>query len=160
MKKILLTLLLLMPPALLFAEAHETMRADAAIRLLEPLKPDAIELGSGPVEIFVFIDPNCKFSRQFVGMIRDSEKMLTNYHYYFFLYGLARLQSEKAIETIYAAAVPDEAMVGYMLDAKSMQSIQTRPSVPLQRIERIKAAAEAIGVDRRPYMILNKKKSP
>lgn len=143
-----------------FAHAQEAMSTASALRLLEPLKPDAIELGNGPVEIFVFIDPNCKFSRQFIDAIHRNEKMLGNYHYYLFLYGLPRLKSDKAIAAIYAAALPEKAMIDYMLEAKNMENIEPRSPVPPPRIERIKAAAEAIGVDRRPYMILKKKKSP
>ena len=131
------------------------------LRQLQPLRSDAIELGKGPVDVYVFIDPNCPRSREFVGMIYESEKMQRLYHYYFFLYSLPHFGSGAIVNAIYAAASPKETMLAYMVGHKPLPGLSrlTPPAVQA-KIFRIANTAEAIGVDKRPYLILDKKKTP
>jgi hypothetical protein len=131
------------------------------LRQLQPLRGDAIELGKGPVDVYVFIDPNCPHSRDFVGMIYESAKMRTLYHYYFFLYSLPHFGSSAVINAIYADASPREAMLSYMVGHKPLPKLSrlTPPAVQA-KVARIANTAKAIGVDKRPYLILDKKKKP
>jgi hypothetical protein len=131
------------------------------LSMLRQLRGDAIELGSGPVDVYVFIDPNCPHSHDFLEMVVDSDKMQRRYHYYFFLYALPIFRSSGIINAIYAAPSPREAMLGYMLAHRHLAKLSrmTPPAVDA-RVTRISNTAEAIGVDKRPYLIIDRKKRP
>lgn len=156
--RLFLSALLFVP---LFAGGAAKPPPEEMLRQLQPLRTDAIELGEGPVDVYVFIDPNCPHSREFVGMIEESEKMRRLYHYYFFLYSLPHFGGGAVINAIYAAASPKEAMLAYMVARKPLPGLSrlTPPAVQA-KIFRIANTARAIGVDRRPYLILDKKKTP
>ncbi|WP_345970520.1 hypothetical protein WCX72_01710 [Sulfurimonas sp. HSL1-6] len=125
------------------------------------IKGDAIELGNGPTDVYAFIDPRCPHSRDFVGMITESDKMQRRYHYYFFLYAHPMFKSGAVINAIYNAPRPKEAMLDYMLRRSALPKLNrlTPPAIHV-KVTRIRKAAEQIGVDKRPYLILDKKKQP
>jgi len=134
---------------------------EVVLPLLKSLRIDAIELGNGPTDVYVFIDPNCPHSRDFLGMISENKKMQTRYHYYFFLYALPHFGSSAVINAIYADASPKKAMLSYMLKHERLAKLSrlTPPAVQA-KVARINVTAEAVGVDKRPYLILDKKKNP
>jgi len=158
--KVLLPVLLFIP---LLAGESVSLPAikppELVLPLLISLRSDAIELGKGPIDVYVFIDPNCPHSRDFLGMISDNQKMLSRYHYYFFLYALPHFGSSAVINAIYADASPKDAMLSYMLRHQRLTKLSrlTPPAVQA-KVARIIVTAEAIGIDRRPYLILDKKK--
>ena len=159
--RLLLSVILFIP---LFA-AGEADKAkptqNMVLQRLAGLRADAIELGQGPVDVYVFIDPNCPRSRDFVAMVSESEKMRRLYHYYFFLYSLPHFGSSAIVNAIYADASPKETMLSYMIGRQPLTGLNrlTPPAVQA-KILRIGNTAKAIGVDKRPYLILDKKKSP
>lgn len=154
-------------PVLLFlclvtaAQAASKPSEQETLTMLRQLKGDAIELGNGPVDVYVFIDPNCPHSHDFLEMVVDSDKMQRRYRYYFFLYALPIFRSNGIINAIYAAPSPREALLGYMLSHKHLAKLSrmTPPAVDA-RVTRISNTAKAIGVDKRPYLIIDKKKRP
>ena len=129
--------------------------------MLRQMRGDAIELGSGPVDAYVFIDPNCPHSHDFLEMVVESDKMRRLYRYYFFFYALPHFGSSAIINAIYAAPSPRDAMIGYMLRHEHLVKLtrMTPPAVQA-KVARIGNTAEAIGVDKRPYLIIDKKKRP
>ena len=94
-------------------------------------------------------------------MISESDRMQRRYHYYFFLYAHPMFKSGAVINAIYNAPVPKEAMLDYMLGRAPLPKLNrlTPPAIHV-KVTRIKAAAERIGVDKRPYLILDRKKQP
>jgi hypothetical protein len=157
---LLLSVVLFVP---LFAAGGGKIKSPppTVLQQLEPLRSDAIELGSGPVDVYVFIDPNCPHSRDFLGMISESAKMRRRYHYYFFLYALPHFGSSAVINAIYADASPKTALLSYMLKHKPLTRLSrlTPPAVQA-KVLRIENTAKAIGVTKRPYLILDKKHTP
>ena len=153
----------LLLPVLLFnmvlhadtAQKHPSRPLSELLPLLIPLEADALELGTGPVNVYVFIDPRCPHSREFVAFIAESDKMRRRYHYHFFLYELKRFHSAGIIAAIYNAVDPLQAMLRYMTTVDTLQPAEASDSTHA-RIERIAKTAEAIGVYKRPYLILNK----
>jgi len=129
--------------------------------LLIALRGDAVEIGSGPTDVYTFIDPRCPHSRDFVSMITESDKMQRLYHYYFLLYAHPMFKSEAVINAIYNAPDPKKAMLDYMLSRAPLAKLNrlTPPAIHV-KVARIKKAAEQIGVDKRPYLIIDKKKQP
>ena len=160
--KLLMTALMFVP---LLAEGNpptgpKPTQADV-LKQLKPLRADAIELGTGAVDVYAFIDPNCPHSREFLGMIVESEKMQQRYHYYFFLDSLPHFGSGGVVNAIYASPSPKETMLAYMVERRPLQGLSrlTPPAVQA-KILRISNTADAVGVDKRPYLILDKKKTP
>lgn len=160
MKKIvsfaLLPLLLFCLPLQAATTAKQPSKPLAELlALLQPLEPDAMELGSGPVDVYVFVDPQCPHSREFVAFIAESDKMRRRYRYHFFLYELKRFHSAGVIAAIYGAADPLRAMLRHMTQGKAVVSVKASAATQA-KIVRIAEAAETIGVNKRPYLILNK----
>ncbi len=127
-----------------------------AIALVHPIESLAIQYGTGNVKAYIFVDPKCPHSRDFLSMIYDSDKMRSIYHYYIFFFELKRLHSHDLIGTIYASSTPLQQTLGVMVGKKKIKELKSFPTNVNERIEAIAAVAEAIGVNKRPYLILNK----
>ncbi|MEJ2499590.1 MAG: hypothetical protein P8Y65_00390 [Campylobacterales bacterium] len=152
---VLLPLLLFYLPFCAAAEASK--EPAAALPLLEPLKRDAIEIGEGAKDAYVFVDPKCLKSADFLDAIRENATLRKQFHYYIFLYDMPQAPSEEVINAVYTAASPKEAMFTYMLEHKRLsKETNETPAAAQERIRRIKKAAEQIGIDKTPYLIVNK----
>lgn len=137
------------------ASEHPKKPFSVLMPLLEPIVPDAMLLGHGPVDVYVFVDPECPHSREFVTFIAESAKMQSRYRYHFYLLELPRFHSQEIINAIYAAPSPLEAMIAHMTKQTRMTPVESQGAAA-GKIARIKAAADTIDVYKRPYLILNK----
>jgi len=153
MKKIIFSLLLM--ATLLTAEetqAHRHLSYDKTMALLHSIKGEAIVLGTGKTEVYVFVDPLCPHSRKFMTMVSRNGKMLTKYKYYIFLYSIPRLKSEAVVAAIYASEKPDDLLLKIMVDK---QTLQTRTGGPAcKTVADIAFVAGALDVYKRPYIIV------
>lgn len=155
MNTVLLQLLMFFLPASAVAEASK--EPSVVLPLLEPLKSDAIEIGEGERDAYVFVDPKCLKSRDFLDTIRENTALRKRFHYYIFLYDMPQVPSAEVINAVYSAASPKDAMFTYMLERKRLSQDENRtPESAKKRILRIKNAAERIGIDRTPYLIVDK----
>jgi hypothetical protein len=151
--------LMVLIPLLLNADglqAHKRLSYERTMPLLESIKKDAIVLGEGKTEVFVFVDPLCPYSRKFMTMVTRNEKMLKKYRYYVFLYSIPRLHSEAMVSTIYASKKPGELLVRVMVDKAHVDAGMVEAS--RQKVEDIAAVAREIDVYKRPYLIVAKQK--
>lgn len=135
------------------AKELSTPQVSALIRPIESL---AIQYGTGDIKAYIFLDPKCPHSRDFLSMIHDNDKMRSIYRYYIFFYELKRLHSHDLIGTIYASQAPLQQTLGVMVGEKEIEELRSFPAKVNERIEAIAAVAEAIGVNKRPYLILKK----
>jgi hypothetical protein len=126
------------------------------ITFIRPIEPLAMQFGTGSIKAYVFVDPKCPHSRDFLSMIYDSDKMRSTYHYYIFFYELKRLKSHDLIGTIYASSSPLLKTFGVMVGGKEMEELKAFPAKVEDRIDSIESVAEAIGVNKRPYLIIKK----
>lgn len=122
---------------------------------LQSIEHHALIMGNGPIKTYVFIDPMCPNSKNFVALIHESEKMRSKYTYYFFLYELKRFKSASLIAQIYSANNPLETMQKVMIEEKAL-SFPPKLSVSAKIVD-ISHAAEAIDVYKRPYLIMLKR---
>jgi hypothetical protein len=132
------------------------MTAAQMVTFIRPIEPLAMQFGTGTIKAYVFIDPKCPHSRDFISMIYDNEKMRSNYHYYIFFYELKRLQSHDLIGTIYSSSSPLLKTFGVMVGGKEMEELKSFSAKVEDRIDSIESVAEAIGVSKRPYLIIKK----
>ncbi len=134
----------------------QLLSPEATLKLLEPLKPYAIVIGSGPKEVHSFIDPYCSLSQEYLGFLYARHgAMLQKYTIYLYLYELPRKHSAKIIETLLDSDMQETMLRAVMLQHETM--IETGDGNSSEAVEMIAQAAEKIGVNKRPYIIINGK---
>lgn len=134
---------------------HAKLPLSVSLPYLTNLESDALTLGNGVTKVYVFVDPFCPHSRNFLSMIAESEKMQERYSYYIFLYTLPRMKSEAMVSTIYASEKPLETLLDVMV-----RHVDVTPAVYVNvgdKVKRIAEVAKKIDVYKRPYLIMVKK---
>lgn len=127
------------------------------IALIEPIENLAMIYGEGDKKVYVFVDPKCPHSRDFISMLHENEKMRKTYRYYIFFYELKRFNSYNLITTIYASADPLQKTLEVMV-AESEPSLSTHFDPKIKaKIDTIAEVAAKIDVSKRPYLIIAKK---
>ena len=136
--------------------AAKDMTAAQIVNFIRPIEPLAMQFGTGNIKAYVFVDPKCPHSRDFLSMIYDNDKMRNTYHYYIFFYELKRFQSHNLIGTIYSSSSPLLKTFGVMVGGKEIEERSSFSAKVEDRIASIESVAEAIGVNKRPYLIIKK----
>jgi len=153
MKEIILTLCLL--SGSIFAKTeHNILPYDTSFALFQSIEDDAIILGSGEKQIFVFIDPLCPFSCKFIKMVSKRKKMLSKYQYHLFLYPIPRLKSDDVIASIYQSSQPLKKLLATMIDKKIEKT--SLDSFTQRKMLRIATVAQKMDVYKRPYIFIVK----
>lgn len=128
---------------------HETLAA------LEKIKPYAIVFGEGTQEIHVFIDPYCPFAKKYLSLLLTKrEQNFKENSYYFYLYKLKQKESKAAIQTILSAEDKREMLIEIMINDDFF--IDENIGVEA-KINAIADVAKKIGVNKRPYILVNGK---
>lgn len=130
--------------------------AKQKIALLQPIEHYAIQYGEGNIKVYVFVDPKCPHSQDFISMISESSKMRSIYRYYIFLYELKRFNSHNLIGTIYASPSPLQRMLDVMAGKKEIDTASEVESKIEEKINDIEHVCEQIDVSKRPYLIIAK----
>lgn len=117
------------------------------------LEEDAITFGSGPNQVYVFIDPMCSKSKDYISLISTEEKLLKKNSYYVFLHRLEKFKSDKLINYIYESESPKEALLELIITDELIESQQVVQSVQEKRT-RIDKVADSTGMTRRPYLLI------
>lgn len=155
MYKILLLTLLL--NCFLVANDEDTIQTpsyDEQIQLLHTIQNEAIVYGFGVQKVHVFIDPWCRYSRQFISMISKNKKMLSKYRYYLYLYSIPRLHSQNAIAAVYSANEPLEILLKIMLnDDKRVVAVNKQTQL---KVDAITDIAKKVHVTKRPFLLIEK----
>jgi len=126
------------------------------IALLQPIEHDAIIYGEGEKKVYVFVDPKCPHSRDFMTMINENTKMRNIYRYYIFFYELKRFRSHDLIAAIYASPSPLQRTLEVMVGNKEIPT-DTRIDPKIEsKIEDIARVADTIEISKRPYLIIMK----
>jgi len=133
-----------------------TLTTGEIAALIRPIEHHAMEYGEGKIKAYVFIDPKCPYSRSFISMIHDNQKMLGMYHYYIFFYELKRFNTHKTIGTIYAAPSPLNAMFEIMVAGKKVKPLIVLSPQVEEKIGDIESVAQQLNVTKRPYLIIAK----
>lgn len=148
-----LLLLLVLNIADGFAADSSTARM---VSLIRPLERYAMQYGEGDIKAYVFVDPKCPHSRDFISMIHDNQKMRGIYRYYIFFYELKRFDSHKLIGTIYTSSSPLQKMLEVMVAGKEIEQLSSFSPQIEEEISDIESVAMELGVNKRPYLIIAK----
>jgi hypothetical protein len=153
MQKLLLVLLAAMLSYSLSAEEPGETR-----ELLASIKPLAMKIGSGKREVYVFVDPVCPRSRQFIAAVSESQKLQSQNSYYVFLYPQPKFHSEALVETIYESPDPLVMMKKVMIEGHVPDC--TEEQTQQKKIETIAVFGRGLKMQRRPYLIIFEPNSP
>jgi glutaredoxin len=126
--------------------------------LLQPIEHHAMQYGEGTIKVYVFVDPKCPHSQDFISMLFESPKMRSIYRYYIFFYELKRFKSHGLIETIYAAPSPLQRMLEVMVGKNKIDTVREVDPRIEEKIEEIEQIAAQVGVSKRPYLIIAKER--
>ena len=149
----IIVLLLMLSVVDSFAAELSTARMVSMIR---PLERYAMQYGEGDIKAYVFVDPKCPHSRDFISMIHDNKKMRGIYRYYIFFYELKRFDSHKLIGTLYASSSPLQKMLEVMVGGKEIEPLTSLSPQIEEEISDIESVAVELGVNKRPYLIIAK----
>lgn len=138
---------------------HKKMSLAEAIPLFEYIKESEIIIGTGPDDIYVFIDPICPHSRAFISLIHDSENMQKKYKYHIWLYRLPKFQSTPYIYTIYNKNGSDRLALLYDIMVKESKILPEKPKNIdiINNYKKIESIAIQMDIYKRPYLFVNKK---
>ena len=158
MKKIILTIVyLLCLSTILSAKSNlAKLPLSQSLPILQEIKNYSIKIGSGKSEIYVFVDPLCPHSRDFMDLIIHSKKMQSRYSYYVFLYELERFNSLEVIEDIYASESILLSLKKVMLDNHTFKGRENISAEVKEKIQKISQSAQKLHINKRPYLIINK----
>lgn len=129
---------------------------------LESISKYGIKFGSGKnSDIYVFIDPLCKYSRELMKKINSNKMLQLTNTYHIFLYRLPRLDSQKTMEYILESKDPKEALISVMIDEDVVDLGKFEAKEETKKIlEEISKVAQTLEMTQRPYMISFDKDSP
>lgn len=138
----------------LLANDLKTFQYETSIKSVQSIQQNSIIYGSGNRNIYVFIDPLCRYSRKFISMVSNNPVMLEKYRYHLYLYEIPRLHSQKAIAAVYKAKNPLKTLLDIMLNDENT-------TVPLTsdveaKVSAIKTVAKKLNVNKRPFLIIEK----
>ena len=144
----------LMLTLLLSNEQKETKHFsyDQSLSILQTIHDDAIILGSGKKQIYVFVDPLCPHSRKFITMVSKKPKMLSKYRYHILLYSIPRLKSEDVVSAVYLSPNPMDTLLQIMVEDKVHHEKSNEKTQA--KVSRIETVAKEMHVNKRPYIFI------
>lgn len=134
----------------LFASNYKPVEYKQTYSLLSSIDKYAIIMGDGQKDVYVFLDPLCKYSRKFMHLATSNEKLLHQYRFHLFLYEIPRLHSEKVIKAIYESDKQLDILKKIMLQDQRFQG--TKDKI---QIEEIATVAKMLGVFKRPFIVVS-----
>ncbi|MEN8146042.1 MAG: hypothetical protein ABFR02_00320 [Campylobacterota bacterium] len=154
-KILLLTALFLFELYALEPEHKQLLPPKATQLLLETIKEHAIVFGKGEQDVHIFIDPYCPFAQKHLSLLlENSEEKFKENTYYFYLYKLKQKDSKEAIQTILSAEDKREILIEIMVNDDFF--IDENLDVEA-KIRAIADVAKKIGVNKRPYILVDGK---
>jgi len=127
---------------------------EETISTLKSIQDNALVYGSGDKLVYVFLDPLCPYSRKFISLVANNEKMRLKYRYAIYLYSIPRLRSTGAVAAIYKAKNQIETLLKIMLDDAKLSSF-TNESIE-KKIMQIESVGKKLNVKKRPFLIVQK----
>ncbi|MCW8837964.1 MAG: hypothetical protein OQJ77_00340 [Thiovulaceae bacterium] len=138
--------------------ANSTIKAqlpyNESINLVSSIQTYGIKYGNGQQNVYVFVDPLCRYSRKFISMISKKPKMLSKYKYIIYLYEIPRLHSKNTIAAIYNSKEPVKVLLEVMLEDKKISIMPTTKTQTT--VDAISKIAQKLHITKRPSIIVEK----
>ncbi|OHE02375.1 MAG: hypothetical protein A2W82_09775 [Sulfurimonas sp. RIFCSPLOWO2_12_36_12] len=122
---------------------------------LESISKHAIVFGTGNAsDVYVFVDPLCKYSRELIKKIDDNKMLQLSNRYYIFLYRLPRLDSEKTMQYILESTDPKATLIEIMIEEDILELVDFKAKEStIKALREIADVASTLDMTQRPYMI-------
>ena len=154
-KILLITSLFLFQLYALEPEYKQLLSPKETMLHLETIKKHAIVFGEGEQAVHVFIDPYCPFTQKYLTLLlENSQQKFKENTYYFYLYKLKNGDSTEAIQTIMSAENKKEMLLAITIEDDFF--IDENIGVEM-KIRAIADTAKKIGVNKRPYILIDGK---
>lgn len=158
MKNIIIIYLISLTYLIASPKEKQLVSPAVAIELLETIKTDAIVLGNGKIEVHTFIDPLCKMSQRYLALLyKRNYEIFSKYTIYLYLHEIKSKKSKKHILSIMDATSPERMLTSIMLKKDKSQLKYRYSGENLRTFDNIANVAEKIGVNKRPYIMINGK---
>lgn len=132
-----------------------------SFKMIQGIRPYAMQLGVGMTEIFVFVDPMCPKSRAYIEQISTSGEMLRKHRYFIFLYRLPKFESDHLIRTVYTSSDPRLMMQKIMIERCAPEALKGEKSAYAdEAIDAIAEVGMRLGMEHRPYLMIFKPTAP
>ena len=126
---------------------------------LNSISEYAIKIGKGKTNnIYVFVDPMCKYSRKLIKKIQNNKLLQLVNTYHIFLYRLPKYESDKLNQYIYQSSNRDEAFLYIMtqdIDFEmdlDLDDFETNDKT-YKEMNKIATVAKELKMTKRPYLI-------
>jgi len=128
--------------------------------LMDSIAQEAIVIGHGKDNMYVFVDPMCSKSKAFITLISEREDLQDKRTYHIFLYKLKKFDSFKLIQYIYQNPSRKTALLDIMVNEEepSYQHFIAKKE-GLETMKKIEKVAQQLPMKHRPYLILFEKGS-
>lgn len=141
-----------------FSQQHKHVSYEKAYPLLQQIDDKAILLGEGEKDVYVFIDPLCRYSRKFLKNVLSHEMMLKKYRYHLFMYEIPRLHSQALIYAIYHQKKKRQSLIYVMVENGNLKTEESRYPEETETVQAIADVARQLGVFKRPFIIVSQKR--
>ena len=142
----------------LFAQQNKSHTFVNTFELLHQINNEAIILGDGTKDVYIFIDPLCRFSRKFIKTVTSKSIMLKKYKYHLFLYAIPKLHSQTIIYHIYHQKQPLKTLLAIMVQDKQENIEQLPYTQEKDRVNSIALVAKKLRVTKRPFIIISEER--
>lgn len=122
---------------------------------LKSIEKYAISVGHGPRLVYVFVDPMCKYSREFVQNIFEMKKLQETTTYKIFLSKLNKFDSQGLINFIMESDNKVAALKAVMVDNElGHVYIGNVDKEPIEASEEIDSICNCLHIKKRPFLVL------
>lgn len=165
-KIVLVSIILFIKVSIMASEIeHKEPELPVCIPTLEKSEDMAITVGKGENKMYVFVDPYCKYSKQFIKKITQDKSLKDSYTYKIFLLKLDKLDSTNAIEYIYSAnnklnallEVVNDGIEGKCTKKKKYSFNRQNLGKVKHMISKLKQLDERLDIYKRPYIVVANK---
>lgn len=154
MFKLIISFLLLLTCINASSSENTKLSYNDSIKLVQSAQQHGIKYGTGKQNVYVFVDPLCRYSRKFISMISKKPKMLSKYKYNIYLYEIPRLHSKNTIAAVYNSKKPLKTLLEIMLDDKKVSALPTNQTE--NTINIVSEVAQKLHITKRPSIIVEK----
>jgi len=152
MKKFYLILLL---TSYLYAKEHIILPLSKTLPELKTIDKYAITIPGGKNIIYVFVDPFCHYSQDFIKRaISPENNLIKSYTYKVFLLKLNKFESASTIKSILSSKDKYKALTNFMVNHEKIVSGNTNSKDVEKIIEKVSIIGNNLDIYKRPYMII------
>jgi len=147
---------ILLLSSFLHAKEHIILPLSKTLPEIKTIDEYAITVPGGKNTIYVFVDPFCHYSQDFVEVATDkNNKLRKTYTYKIFLLKLNKFKSMKTIRKILDSKDRLKALTNFMIKHKNLDTNSTISNIEVDTIiSEVQKVGKKLDIYKRPYLII------